>query len=1496
MGVRGDMAARGSLYRTCNGESPVVYNAQIYNAPLLPFEKQLIESIGATEEEYRYLVNEALKKSRVRPAGYEHIPDIRCDPGSAAMTQFLISLAVGVTLSVITYLITPKPKQPKGQDRRELESINNAGRFSPTFGFDSQAELATYGEPIPIIFGQYDEIEKVGGILVSPKLVWSRMFSEGTQQKVKLAFVVGEQGGANDGIGTPDLSGIFLGNNPLDAIYQSSFEFYWRAKSIAGSGSRLLKSDLKYGDQDPSMGGGDAVLLCPTAEGTKTRGFSAAYSLSNNAEFGCYAPIPNGSIYRVNWRNVPMPDPGSGKEGGEHSDPLAWERIKMAGWYVSSQSGNRNPSDGDHDHAYYSGGTGRNYSRRMGILYYHRGGAGASGITASNSEVVKIIDNVQIDDVCEFHIMPSTQKLREDLYHESVKVDDINTEIDAQRAAADDALQVGEIFQIGKTVWQVYHRDIPIWTDANDSKQKAWLKCIDNNNGIDNKIGIVSDGVVNPTTDKGYGEGWISDSLDPGIEREPGAGFYPLLRTSKAIIKNTRDCETTEIGIRSKVNQNLQGLCNFQSLLSPQELHDLEDDNVSVQSGTITTSIKRASLFTVKYRDTSTVRNTSGADVADWKDFGVLFAVIGSQAVDQYNWLRVRHPERNKYEYKVTPVAGAAIKDYQDDFKLYQLKALGTYHSISVVDGFKLDFNGITTTKEQIKTNKEFTNRALTTTSSITTSGPNAVSKDSVITGKEDWDNVARMTAAKWIANWGGTGTGANEGDVVSGYGRGSAFTWELFGQATAASPAEIENTFTFTTTGPTRNKPVKLKIKALKIELPSNHWMRSGGSAGESETHTWAILGAAPETVDRINEGVNPDINNDAANNLDWSTGDRFKIQKSCGGSNPWAQNAENGPLAYAGIEVFVTGYDYIQDVIRGKGLGVQEEVFGNAEAEALHSTKTVRIVLNTTASMSGTGAGWSTNILASPARTLTLDFKGTVKDIRPNWTGRYRGWNLDDIIVVSSTGNWNAGENIEFFKASVTNASNTFWRTLQGRLGWNLKIDSVTETTTGGSVDLDPTKEGSRIFEGQSQYSDLSMYGSLVRKSNESSPEHTVVYINEQLSNDENIPTYDKLVTSCLVLNASRNFSALDQIRVWISNGIPVERLHPDDSSATGSSNLFTDLTYYLLTNRKGGAGELFGDATDGAALIDKAQLITTSKFLRYNKLFFNGALASSVNTRSYLSELAPNFLCDFILLDGKLSLKPAIPVDSSGQISLGAVEIKQLFTTGNILEDTFKVEYLDASERNGFKAVIRYREEKKNQLPLERTVTVRRAEGDDDLPIETFDLTGFCTSKDHAELVGKYFLALRHHVKHTCSFQTTPYGLDLAPGDYIRVTTESSPYNAANNGTVSASGVITSVTTLEDGAYEVLYYSTSGDNSDVEQATMQISNGKATDSRFNSSIFSVVSTTNSQNVYRVEQLTLNQENTVEIVASEFPCDSGLVSLMARDLRSSSAFTVSE
>ena len=1515
-------------------KSGVDYYSKLYKAPLLPFEKQLIATIGATEEEYRLLVTEALKRSRVRPAGYGHIPDVQA---KGLLATFLINLAIGITLSVITYMLTPKPKQPKGIGQRKLGDINNAGRFTPTHGFESQAELANYGEPIPIIFGKAEfngEDYVSGGMLVSPRLVWSRMYSWGTQQAVKLGFIVGEQG-ESLGLLTPDLSGIFLGNNPLDSIYSSSFAFFWCKRSRDQTGSRVLKGNFKYGDVNirsvnPSR---DEILRCPTEEGSHDTGFSSTYSPSNNVEFGCFSPIPNGSAYRVNWVNVPMTDPGGGKgdHQPEHSEELAWQRIKIMGWYTNlGYHGSDNPLDYEHEgwrnptgirdhHKYIGEGIGRNYPRRMGLrLYYKCTGYDsnnnptyASEVEPSNDEVTSIITNIQVDDRVEFFIQPGTEKLDEYIYTENsgVRVDDINSEIDSQREAADDALQLGEVFQIGRTVWRVVSRKEPIWKASEDKIQKIMLQCIDNNGGIDNQIGIVCDAVLYPNgqstssgkTSKGedgkFGYGWINDSDDPSISKIPGAGFFPLLRRSKAIFKNTRNCEVTEIGLRSRVNQQLSGLCNFQSLLSHTKIWELETDNIAVQSGTISTSIKRASLFTIKVRSADKSYNN---DLEGWIDFGLLFAIIGSSNVDQYNQIRIKHPERKRFEYQVFPVAGAGLYKKPDNTVVWHLKdSLNSLsEEVDTPEGrFTIEMQGEKTDRISIKRNNEFVAGQVTTTHTETTIGaPRSIVYEEKILGKEEWEHIARMTECEWTGKWGGTGSGANEGSIVDGRGRGGAFMWELFGQATASSPDEIEGTFDFTTTGPTRNKPVRLKIKARKWALPSDHWMAAGGSAGESETHSWSVVGSDSDTIYRRNEGVVPDLNEDPANNLDWTNGDFFRIQKSCAGSNPWAQKALNGPLAYAGLEIKVTGHDFIQDVVRGRGQSFQHEIFGSAESETLHSQKEVQITLTTSSSMdsaNSSNTGWKTNIAASPARTLTVKFRGTVIDLtndegRSNWTGRYRGWRRDGIDIVSSTGDWDENNEIDLWK-DATSASNPFWRELQGKNGWKLRISAMNDDSETTTTVVDETS--ARVFEGQSQYSDISHYGNLVQKSNGSGPEHQVVYVNEMVSNTS-VPKYTNTTTAALILKASRSFSSLDQIRVWLKEGISVEHLHPDDGSVSEPSNLFTDLIYYLLTNRVGGVGQALGSSQDAESLVDKTGLAETSRFLRTNKLLFNGALADPVNIRGYISEMAPAFLCDFILADGKFSLKPAVPVNSSGEISDGAVEIKQLFTSGNILEDSFKLDYINVDERRKFKAVIRYREESQNKLPIEQTTTVRHAGGDGTEAIETFDLTGFCTTRKHAQLVGKYYLSLRERVKHTCSFQTTPYGLDLAPGDFIRVTTESSPYNAANNGSISAAGVLTSIRDIPNGSYEVYYY-TLNEDVDVERSTMQVDDGKVTESKFFNSIFSIVENINSQNVYRVEQLTLSQDNVVDVVASEYPCDNDSVSLIARDLRSSSTFT---
>ena len=63
-------------------------------------------------------------------------------------------------------------------------------------------------------------------MLATPQLVWSRAFSYGNEQGVKLMYILGEQG-LGEGIDRPQLEGIFLGTAPLDGIYGSKYAFYW---------------------------------------------------------------------------------------------------------------------------------------------------------------------------------------------------------------------------------------------------------------------------------------------------------------------------------------------------------------------------------------------------------------------------------------------------------------------------------------------------------------------------------------------------------------------------------------------------------------------------------------------------------------------------------------------------------------------------------------------------------------------------------------------------------------------------------------------------------------------------------------------------------------------------------------------------------------------------------------------------------------------------------------------------------------------------------------------------------------------------------------------------------------------------------------------------------------------------------------------------------------------------------------------------------------------
>ncbi len=1378
--------------------------------PLLPYERELIDALGCSEEEYQQFVSEVLHRSKARPATYQHIPDIRNEPIS--LTAVLVNLAIGVALTAVSYLLTPKPKAPseaKQIRQRQLRNRNGGDRFIATSGFDSIADLASYGDPIPIVFGKYTGT--TGGILVAPRLVWSRAFSLGSQQAVKLLLVVGEQGLGN-GLPVPDLNGIFIGTAPLDAVFAHTFAFYWKRNT--NRVFRMAASNLSYGTRGTASSGDiealDDIYLCPTRNAAHDTGFCQTYTPSGSTQFGVYSAIPNATNYRLNWKIVAIPNKPDKNRDDPDNDPgraLLMERIKIAGDYDFLSD--NNPDTGWLN-VVKAGqkGVGRNYGRRMGIT-------SVNGVPASQPTEVR---QVAVGDTARFSIVPGKIDRDEYFYkqNKSTQVDDINSEVRDGQEAADDMLQIGETVMIGRTTWVVTNRLLPIFTG--EDRQEIDLRCVEIfGKGPDSaSIGVVSKAMVT----KGiYGD---DDGVTPP-KLNAGANFYPLLRLAIGVVRNTRACDVTEIGLRSQVWQKANGLCNFAGLPDPDELKRAENDQISLQSGTMNMYLRRTSAFAVFLRPAGT--DEQGNAYA-WEPLGQTFCISGQTPQDQFNYLRLTHPEQRQFEYRLVPNSGADIaRRFPDDYRFMVLDARNggpIGESFTTAYGtFTLNTTGFYKLAESLRFNRQMATGARSTDARIDATIPSAVEIDSYLPDIEDATVQATQVAFHdWIP----------DGVTV---GRAGATFYEMFGQA---SQYGLVRTYD-------RN-----------INL------------GDGRTITVRFTGVV--------NGTYPPTHPYFPGFRAWSF-QKIEVLASSGGFNisqifnaqipvtPGNPRAQPYGLTVCGVRLLVTATS-ANLAPKGRQSGWEYEILGDQESYPL-GTKRSEVL----SGVSNTG-----NDVEIKASGVVIE---RPKDNQKVFPGQTKAWDVTyEVVPLGTEGTWTKGELINL---TTTVSSNNPFRKSGSNIGVRLRTLGLQ------TVDIPPTRSAERFFEYNSGVADLSLYNSLLTKSNESAPEHEVVYVNESTAN-VSPPQYTQMSLAGLVLKASRNFTSIDQLRCWLPNGIEVQRFLPSEANTVGPSNKLTDLVYYLLTDKVAGAGGVIS-----ADLINTADFANTATFLEQNKLFFDGAIDSPVNLRQFIADTAPFFLCSFVIANGKFSLVPAVPHDTSGSITNTPIQIQALFTSGNIIEDSFAVDYLQTEERKDFQAIVRYRKEQKNQLPEEVTLSVRWAEaGSTSHPIESFDLTQFCTSRDHAFLVARYMMSLRRRITHSVRFKTTPYGISLAPGDYIRVLTEASPYQPANNGVIDPDGDITSATTLPDGNYDILFYTST--NEEVKNATLTVANGKAVQSTLFNTIFTVSTPTVSSNTYMVEQLTLDSDGLVEVLATEFPTTSTYNSLVAQDLLSAGSF----
>lgn len=390
-------------------------------------------------------------------------------------------------------------------------------------------------------------------------------------------------------------------------------------------------------------------------------------------------------------------------------------------------------------------------------------------------------------------------------------------------------------------------------------------------------------------------------------------------------------------------------------------------------------------------------------------------------------------------------------------------------------------------------------------------------------------------------------------------------------------------------------------------------------------------------------------------------------------------------------------------------------------------------------------------------------------------------------------------------------------------------------------------------------------------VRTSAEGGPEHEIVNINEIIPNTA-APLYDRLALLGFNVRSGPEFQQFGQLSVYCTQGLQ-------------ATHLFPEVLLDAMTNPEYGRGDLIT-----LEQIDVESFQAAAAWCYDRRLFFDGGVAGRVNIRQWAADVGAAHLLLFGESGGRFWLRPAWPGTAS---SPEPVEIRGIFTAGFIQEGTFSLQFFEPEDRRPIQVSVRYREERQSTsldnpglFPVEREVLVREAApfASDTDPIESLDLSDYCTSRRHAIDAGKFVARMRRIPDHAIRFSTTHEALvaPLGPGDFIRVVMDVTHTQELRNGAVLGNGVLVSTQPLEDGAYSVLAWDGSS-NTQPAVTTLTVSGGGSRATPVGV-IFTLVNSATQAFTYQIERITPPEDGGYGIEAVHMPTnDAGILLLAA-------------
>ena len=273
--------------------------------------------------------------------------------------------------------------------------------------------------------------------------------------------------------------------------------------------------------------------------------------------------------------------------------------------------------------------------------------------------------------------------------------------------------------------------------------------------------------------------------------------------------------------------------------------------------------------------------------------------------------------------------------------------------------------------------------------------------------------------------------------------------------------------------------------------------------------------------------------------------------------------------------------------------------------------------------------------------------------------------------------------------------------------------------------------------------------------------------------------------------------------QISVYYEQGIKVDLYSVDAAGSTqGASNQLVDLAMYLFTSLKRNAA---GTTPDVAAPILTSNLPTIASFCNQYSLHFNGIISESVNIIELIGETAPFFLLSFLSTGGQYRFAPVLPINGSQQINLSTLSAAATFTEDEILPGSFGKTYVSAADKADVNCVMLYRQNDPDAIGTQQTVQVRYSGVSLDAPTEQFDMTDFCSNRDHAIIYAKHYLARRKYAVHAVNFSIPLDTTGLIPTDIIKIERQRIS-SAGDNRTETEYYQITSIDHNTDGTTSI------------------------------------------------------------------------------------------